>query len=519
MSAPSDQLGSSATAVLETRSAPALRIDGLSKTFPGTRALDEVSLEIGAGEVQALVGHNGSGKSTLIKVLAGYHRPDAGAEAELFGRGFDLGHEVPEAIRFVHQDLGLVLELNTIENLALRAGFARGAGGRVRWREQRRHTNAVLERFAVEMDIEQPLADATPVERTVVAIAGALQDWPHEHGILVLDEPTALLPHDEVERLFAMVREVRRSGASVLYVSHRLDEIFDIADGVTVLRGGCVVGNSAVADLDERGLSRLMVGEDIDPAFRVDVPPRDDAEAVLELRDVRGRWLRGVDLTVRRGEILGVAGLAGAGVAELPMVIAGCAPDVVSGEMRMPQRSTAWTDVNHAARFGTALVPADRTRDAIFQEFSVGENISLSVLDGVRRGGRLSRRREARLVEEWMTQLGIVAAGPDALITTLSGGNQQKVVIARCLARDPDLLVLSEPTAGVDVGARIGIYRIVAQLAKAGIAVVVSSSDSGDIRAMCSRVVVLRDGVVATEFPGAGLTEHALVSATEGDRS
>src|SRR3954447_9270334 len=242
-----------------------LRIGELSKTFGATRALIDASLDIHAGEIHALVGQNGSGKSTLIKTLAGYHTPDPGSRAELDGEPFALGHAVPDGLRFVHQDLGLVLELNAMDNIALHGGFARGALGRVHWREQERETRRVLARFGVDLDIHRPLAAAAPVERTVVAIAAALQGWQGGHGVLVLDEPTAVLPHDEVERLFAMVREVRGAGTSVLYVSHRLDEIFALADRVTVLRGGRVIATHDVADIDAGRLASEMVGEEVDP--------------------------------------------------------------------------------------------------------------------------------------------------------------------------------------------------------------------------------------------------------------
>jgi ribose transport system ATP-binding protein len=496
---------------------PVLRIDGLSKSFGATRALIDASLDIRPGEIHALVGQNGSGKSTLIKTLAGYHTPDSGSRAELDGAPFDLGHAVPDGLRFVHQDLGLVLELNAMDNLALHGGFARGAVGRVRWREQEEETYRVLARFGVDLDIHRPLASATPVERTVVAIAAALQGWQGGHGVLVLDEPTAVLPHDEVERLFAMVREVRSAGTSVLYVSHRLDEIFELADRVTVLRGGRVIATHSVADIDAAGLASEMVGEEVDPDYRAPVAARPDAPVVLEARDIQGRWLRGVDLDVHRGEILGIAGLAGAGVLELPYVIAGCAEHAVTGRLRLPERSAEWSDAADARDLDIPLVPADRGREGIVAEFAVSENLSLSILGNLGRRGKLDRRAEANLVEEWTQRLGVVTAGPGAPISTLSGGNQQKVVVARCLVRDPALLVLCEPTAGVDIGTRVAIYDLIAELSRNGLTVVLSSSDAGDVLAMCTRVVVLRGGRVAAELGGDGLTEHALLSAMEGE--
>ena len=499
-------------------SAPALRLERFSKTFPGTRALIDASIEIADGEVHALVGQNGSGKSTLIKTLAGYHTPDPGAVAELAGEPFALGHRVPDGLRFVHQDLGLVLELNAMDNLALRGDFIRGLGGRVRWREQEQETYRILERFDVELDIHRPLAEATPVQRTVVAIAGALQGWHGGGGVLVLDEPTAVLPHDEVERLLAMVREVQRSGTSVLYVSHRLDEIFEIADRVTVLRAGRVVKTLPVADVDQRGLAQLMVGADVDPDYRAPVAARPDSPVVLELRDVRGRRVRGLDLDVHRGEILGIAGLAGDGVQELPYLIAGHPRHPATGTIRLPQRSGEWTQIADARRLGIPLVPADRAHEAIVPDFAVSENLTLSVLDRLTPRRRLNKAAEQALVERWTERLGIVTASSGALISTLSGGNQQKVVVARCLALDPELLVLSEPTAGVDVGTRVAIYELIAGLAAEGLTVIVSSSDLGDLLAMCTRIVVLRDGRAAAELGGDGLTEHALVNAIEGEQ-
>jgi ABC-type sugar transport system ATPase subunit len=494
---------------------PVLRIEHLSKTFPGTRALDDVSLDVAPGEVHALMGQNGSGKSTLIKLLAAYHSADPGAYAEMDGVPFDVGRSVPDGLRFVHQDLGLILELSAQDNLALHGGFARGFGGRVLWRQQEAETRRVLAAFDVDLDIHRPLAAATPVQRTVVAIAAALQGW-EGGGVLVLDEPTAVLPHDEVERLFEVVAAVRRRGTSVLYVSHRMDEIFSLADRVTVLRGGRLVGTYDVDTLDSRGLAGKMVGDDIDPDFRASVVNRVDQPVTIEARGIRGKWLRGVDLEARAGEILGIAGLAGAGALELPYVLAGKAGPLAKGEIRLPATSPDWYDVQDATELDIPLVPADRQTEAVIAEFTVGENISLSALRSLGRRGRLSAKAETTMVESWSRQLGVVSTGPAAPISTLSGGNQQKVILARCLAGDPGVLVLCEPTAGVDIGTRVSIYQIIADLAAAGLTVVVASSDEGDLLALCTRILVLRDGVVAEELAAEGLTKNVLIRAIEG---
>jgi ABC-type sugar transport system ATPase subunit len=302
----------------------------------------------------------------------------------------------------------------------------------------------------------------------------------------------------------------------VLYVSHRLDEIFELADRVTVLRGGRVIATRDVADIDAAQLASLMVGEDVDPDYRAPVAGKPDAPVVLETRNVAGRWLRGVDLQVHKGEILGIAGLAGAGVLELPYVLTGHAPDKVTGEVRLGGEES-WRDIKDAKNFNIPLVPSDRQREGVIAEFAVSENLSLSILGKLGRKGKLALRREREVVEEWSRRLEIKTEGPGAPISTLSGGNQQKVVVARCLVSEPDILVLCEPTAGVDIGTRVAIYELIAKLAKEGLTVIVSSSDEGDLLAMCTRIVVLRNGRVAEELDGDGLSQQALVSAIEGE--
>ena len=366
----------------------------------------------------------------------------------------------------------------------------------------------------MDIDVHRPLKEATPVECTVVAIAAALEGWTGG-GVLVLDEPTAVLPHTEVERLLEIVREVRRGGTSVLYVSHRMNEIFDIADRVTVLRGGRVIGTRDVAHLTPQALATMMVGEDVDLSGRREAPST-ARPAALEARDVHAGVLRGVSFAVGEGEVLGIAGLPGSGRETLPYALAGAWPGAVSGAMRLPAQSDAWIDLAEDDTARIPLVPANRTTEGVIGAFSVKENLTLPMLGRLRGRAALARRREADLVDGWIDRLGIRTAGADAPITTLSGGNQQKVVMARCLALGSQVLALCEPTAGVDIGTRMQLYDLVAEQARAGVGVIVSSSDEGDLIGMCSRVLVLRHGVVATELTGDQITEPNLLHAMEG---
>ena len=481
------------TGTLEPRSVPdsppqptILRLSGLSKTFPGTKALDNVDLDIAEGEIHALVGQNGSGKSTLIKVLAGYYRADPGAQAWLTDEPFDL-HDVARQrhnqLRFVHQDLGLVLELSATENLALLGGFLLDPVRRVRWRAQAAKTRELLAPFDLDLDISEPLAAATPVQRTVVAIAAALAGWEGGRGVLVLDEPTAVLPPTDVDRLLEIVEGVRKRGTSILYVSHRLDEVFRMCDRVTVLRGGKVVTTRPTKGLDTQSLAELMVGSEVDAAYRADLEEGKESPVILSARQVQGRFLEGVDVDLREGEVLGVAGLPGSGRDELPYALVGALAGA-KGEIQLAGGD--WLPLKKSASFDIPIVPADRGRQAVIHEFSVAENISVSVLSRLANRGWVRRSAEKKLVHDWINTIEVKAASSDALITTLSGGNQQKVMMARCLARDPRVIVLCEPTAGVDIGTRQAIYEFIADRARSGLAVLISSSDTGDLLALCT---------------------------------
>jgi ribose transport system ATP-binding protein len=504
----------------DRKRAVALQIDHLSKTFPGTRALDDVSVTVDYGEVLALLGPNGSGKSTLIKVLSGLHRPDGGADGRIAGESFTLGDAVEayrHGLRFVHQDLALVLELNAVDNIALTTGYLR-RGGAIDEGAQLKHTEELLSRFAVDIDPLRPLIEASPVERTCVAIARALWDWHQGPRVLVLDEPTASLPSREVTRLFEVVREVREAGHAVIYVSHRMDEIFAIADRATVLRAGRVVATGKLSEFTHDSLVTAIAGREVEAA-----PPSlggaASEESVLVVNDLRGRYLRGVDLAVRGGEIVGIAGLLGSGRDELPYALAGAVPTKcaggawsVAGESVKPPANPA-----DAMRLGIHFVPAERAREGLIAQFSVAENVTFDGLAAI--GGSrwfLRRRTEMTRAREALREVGVDEGTAARAVTSLSGGNQQRVLFGRALSSDPTVLVLAEPTAGVDVGARQGVYDLLRDRVKSGTGVVVCSSDTEDLVSICDRVVVIRDGRVCAEMVGSDIDAEAIVASTEG---
>jgi ribose transport system ATP-binding protein len=504
---------------------PALRLRGVSKTFPGVRALRGVDLDVAPGSVHALLGHNGCGKSTLVKALAGVHAPDAGSRAWIDGDELHLGD--PEdaermGLRFVHQDLGIIPELGAVDNVGFVLGYQRRGIRGIDWRSQARVTTELLARFGFELDPWLPLAQASPPERAAVAIVRAVAGWRHGRGVVVLDEPTAALPAHEVDQLFRLIREISASGTAVIVVSHRLDEVMTIADHATVMRAGEIVWNGNLAETSMSGLDGLIADADVAdeaPARSVMDRAATAGVPVLEVRDVTARFLRGVSLSVRAGEIVGVAGLLGSGREELPYVIAGGQIGGVSGSFTMDGTTHAALPLTTARALGLALVPADRAREGIFGDFTARENVSLPALPRLARNGVFRLGTERSFARHWLQAVHADASADERPITTLSGGNQQKAVLARWLSVAPRVLVLSEPTAGVDIGARLVIYDELRRRAEDGLAVLMASSDVEDLLAACDRVIVLRDGVVVAELEGREMNKPAIVGAMEGVHS
>lgn len=502
-----------------------LRLTGLSKTFPGQRALDDVDLDVGSGEIHAFVGHNGSGKSTLIKVLSGYHDPDPGG-GELFvdGKRVALGDGAAAhhaGIRFLHQDLGLVEGLTVLENLRLGPNnYETGLAWRINWKRERAAAESLLSRLGLShLSPDDEVNYLSAIERTEVALARALQDT-DSVGVLVLDEPTAALPDEQVEHLFDLVRRLASTGVAVIYVSHRLEEVFALADRVTVLRDGHVVRSMPVSNLDQRELAQLIAGEHGDSgSVARSVQIREVGESRLNFDGVAtGAELRGLDLEVRSGEVVGLAGLAGSGVHDVPLVLLGDAP-VVSGSLSICSDVITKSDPTHLGANGVAVVTAARTRKQI-PGMNVRENLTIADLRLFWRSGWFRDQPERDHAEALVKDYLIQPSDVERPIETLSGGNQQKVYVARWLRTRPKVLVMEEPTQGVDVAGSVEIVRFARQAADDGVAVLLCSSDLEDLAGVCDRVVVLRDGRAAAELVGTAATRESIVEecyASQGE--
>jgi len=493
-----------------TSSQPALELRGVSKTFPGQRALAGVDFELRAGEVHALLGPNGSGKSTLIKILSGYHHADPGAEAWLFGEPLELGsHTAAHPLRFIHQDLGLVGQMDAVDNLALGGEYAR------RWwlsdRRERRVAAAKLARFGITMDVNAPVNSLTQAVQTMLALVRAVDGGLGRDGLLVLDEPTASLPAREVGVLFKLVREYQRQGGTVLYVTHRLAEVFEVADRVTVLRDGQRVATTEVGQLDHAGLVELIVGREVAAMVAEGHGQPTTSAVALEVDGLSGAGVVDVDLNVRHGEIVGVTGLVGSGYEDLlDLIFTGRGRHsgriAVDGEPHVVKGALA------SIKARIAYAPSDRKRLSAISAWTVRENITLPAIGSSRLFRWLSERREARDTQAWMNRLDVRPQDPNRVFSALSGGNQQKVVLARWLRCGARVYLLEEPTNGVDVGAKATIYTALREVAADGAAVLLTSQDAEELAGTCDRVLVLRDGRVCAELSGVALTPDRVVA-------
>lgn len=522
MSGPSNEVRGSANPRAAI-AGPVLRIEHLSKTFSGQQALRDVSFAVRSGEVLALCGENGSGKSTLIKILAGFHSPDPGSVSWLDGEEVDLSEPSRgdggwrQRLHFIHQDLALVDGLSAVENMALGRGYETAWGGRINWREERRRAAALLGEFGASFDVLAPVGTLRAAERALIAIVRALQNWdPKVWNVLFLDEPTAALPAHEVEVLFEAMRRVSARGAGVVFVSHRLSEVFSLASRVTVLRNGGLVGSRDVTDLTHDGLVQMIVGRSVDRHPPAAVAGR--REAICEVERLTKDTVRDVSFRLYAGEVLGVAGLTGSGREELPLLLAGVVPPS-AGSVVLHGQGVDLSGVRGALDAHIALVPADRLKLGTIPGQTVCGNVTLPLLAPLFRRGRLRAEQERREVRRWLVNLDVRPVDTEAKLQNLSGGNQQKVVLAKWLRTEPRLLVLDQPTQGVDVGSRSQIYGLLTETARAGVGVIVCSAEAAELETVCDRVLVLRDGGIVAELTGGALTEDRIVAESLGSTS
>ena len=490
-----------------------LCVSGITKSFAGVQALRGVSFDLAPGEVHALVGENGAGKSTLIKVITGAHAPDSGS-IEIDGR--HVVHNSPQisrslGIAAIYQQPALFPDLSVAENLAL-GSESGGLWRLIDWRARRARAKELLDRIGARIDPEATVGTLTMPEQQMVEIAKSLGG---RAKVLLMDEPTASLPEHEVENLFRVVRELKGHGVGILYISHRLDELYALADRVTVLRDGQTVATRPMREVERPELIRLMVGRELSAIFpKRDVPQGD---VVLETRqlDCRDSGVRGVSLTIRAGEILGLAGLVGAGRTELARVLFGLTP-ATGGELLLGGKPVEVRTPSEAVDLGIAYVPEDRRRHGVILELPVAANMTLAVLRRLSRGGLLDFAREREIASGYVEKLAVKTPSIDSPAGNLSGGNQQKVALSRWLATEPKVLILDEPTQGIDVGAKSELHRLMVDLAERGLAILMISSELPEVLGMSDRVGVMRGGALVGILPRAEATQERVMALALG---
>lgn len=496
-------------------SVPVVSARRMSKTFAGLRVLKDATVEVLPGEIHGLVGQNGSGKSTLIKILAGYHAPDDGSE--LFVRGEPVSLPLSSAdprqlgISFVHQDLGLVETATVMENLRV-GRYQTSFGWRISWANEARMTREALSRIGSSLEPGTPVSTLRDVERARLAVARALEEVRARGagGLLVLDEPTAYLPRDATEQLFSALRGVAAAGVGVLFVTHRLEEIQAITDRVSVLRDGALVSTQPTSEVSHAQLVEQILGFSLDRLY----PTQHESpgDRVLSVRGLEGETVRDFSVDLDRGEILGVTGLVGMGHEELPYLLFG-AEQAQAGELEINGQVLEMRRLKprKAIEAGIALSPGNRRRDGGVGAATVTENLTLPSLGKYFRRGRLEYRRESRNVADMIRDFRVVPPDPTAVMATLSGGNQQKALLAKWFHTAPSVFVVHEPTQGVDIGAKRQIFQLIREAADSGTSFVLASSEYEDLANLCDRVLVLRDGHIVSSLHGGALTHERVL--------
>lgn len=476
------------------RTAPAVQITNLVKRFGANTALDNVSLEIKAGSVHALLGMNGSGKSTVVKILSGYHEADSGSVTlgDIDGK--------PAQVAFVHQDLALIQDMTVVENFFLGRKPATKRGT-IDWKSERANATRWLDMFSIGHLVDQEISTISKSEQTIVAIARALSQGDGNIGLLVLDEPTSSLPAAETQQLLDVMRNTADQGIGILFVTHRLAEVMSVADEITVLRNGVVVDRSRIADTNVAAIATAMAGKELveyESAAAIDVAETDetagDHAKILEVSDIDGDLVRGLNFSLYQGEVLGIIGLLGSGIEELgDLLSARNAPE--AGTVVLNGKQLTADEMNRVG-----FVPANRPTLGILRGLSAKENASIANIQAYVRGGRIDEKHEFKTMHESFEEMTVYPNDPRLTIESLSGGNQQKVIFSRWLTTDAEMLVAVEPTQGVDVHAKAQILGVLRERAKAGFGVILISGEPEEIITSCDRVIVMGKGKVTGEF-------------------
>ena len=495
--------------MVSTPTAPVLELRDVSKSFGPVVALSSGSLSVAGGSIHALIGENGAGKSTLVKVVAGVHRRDSGT-FELGGEAVDFGSTAESkraGVAVIYQEPTLFPDLSVTENIFMgRQPLARGR--RIDRHAMQAEAEGLFERLGVRIDPRRPAAGLSIADQQIIEIAKAIS---LDARLLVMDEPTAALSGVEVDRLFAVARSLRDEGRALVFISHRFDEVFELADTVTVMRDGSYVDTRPIEGTTSAELVSLMVGRDVDELF-----PKTTAEIGEPVLEVRGLTRAGVfhdvDLTVRAGEIVGLAGLVGAGRSEVARAVFGVDP-YDAGSVTMSGAPVKAHDPRAAIRSGMAFIPEDRRKQGLVIDSSVTRNVAGVIRRGIARAGLLTTSMENRAAAPWAGRLEVKTSSLDMTAATMSGGNQQKVVIAKWLATGPRLLIIDEPTRGIDVGTKAEVHRLLSELAGQGLAIVMISSELPEVLGMADRVLVLCEGRLTAELDRADATPEAVMHA------
>jgi ABC-type sugar transport system ATPase subunit len=489
-----------------------LSMEHINKAFPGVKALDDVTLEVRAGEVHALVGENGAGKSTLMRILDGVLPKDAGT-IRLAGHEVSIqnpGDALALGISMIHQELALIPYLDVGQNIYLGREPAHGLG-RIDWKTLYARARSQLKIVGIDIDPHAVVGDLSIAQQQMVEIGKALS---RQARLIVMDEPTSSLTEHETERLFDLIRSLKAQGVTVIYISHRLDEIFAVADRVTVLRDGKRIGTYPVKEVTHADLVQKMVGRELGELFQKEPVPRQ--AVVLEVQHLfSANFLRDISFQLYRGEVLGLAGLVGSGRTTLARTLFGV-EKLEQGEIRIDGQPVAIDSPQAAIRHGIGLVPEDRKAQALFLNMAVSENVVMSALPQLSYAGVIDFTRVRKVAQEYVTKLAIRTPSLFQRTRNLSGGNQQKLAISRWLTLNPQILILDEPTRGIDVGAKAEIHALMNQLARQGIGILMISSELPEILGASDRVLVMREGELVAEIAGERVTQEAIMMAATG---